>query len=299
MGTFTRDTMTSLYLPGLKALLTLQFAKLPWIYKEFCKEIKMDKRTETVVSLYGIDTIPQALEGAIHIYGDIHPGYTIAYTSLIYKYGLRATKEAVEDDLYGAVSNFPEYLSRASRNTIEIIGHTLINNAFATNLYDGVPLCSVSHPSIGGVLQANRPAADADLGVTSLKNAILNLKATKSWEGIPVVWNGGKLIYPIGSDATVFELIRTEKVPYKADNEKNYLFNSLELVPTPYMTDSNAWIIVPKGDRSEGLKFAWRVGVTPTTDLDPDNDDHRFKLRFRCVVFVDEFRHTYGSSGST
>ncbi len=298
MGVFTRGSIPALFTPGLRKAIALQFASAPWFYTKFIKELPSTKKTETDMHVYGIQSVPQTPEGAEYDYGQLSslPNYSI--THLTYKYGLRITKEAQEDELYGIAKKLPEFLARAMRYTIEVAFHDPINSGFSNVGYDGKATFALDHPSLVGN-QANRPTPDVDLGVASLKAGRIAMRNLETYEGHPIVWDKGLLAYHPDNDPVVFELLQSEKVPYRADQTMNWLYGSFQPFSDPFITDVDSWVIAPETPQEDGMIGFWRVKPNAWSDVDVNNDDLLSKIRARNSSGCNEFRKYYGSSGGT
>ncbi len=294
---FVRDTASSLFAPGLRKVLVDEFASYDWIYKKLFFVSSTNRRYEDDYSMFGITSIPAITEGANIDFQDTSPGYSQRYTPLIYASGLKWTIEAEEDELYGFFRKFPSFMSKAIRYTIETVAEDIFTDAFTTTGGDGVALFSTSHPMYDGT-QANTPAADIDLGLTALENAMITISKTKTWEGHPIDDKQKKIlkIHP-NEKPMAMKLLGTTNQPFSANNTINYVKDEFELLVTPYQTDTDAWFLLPK-PYDGGLMFFWRVKPNVFNDKDPDNLANRVMCRMRFVPGYTQWYGTYGTQGA-
>lgn len=299
MGTFVRDTATSLFLPGIKRVLNGMIDSYNWFYKKFCHVVPSSQRQEKYFYMYnGVPLIPQKAEGDTYQYGDIVPGSEWTITNLTYGYGLRYSLEAQEDELYGQLKKFPKHLSDAEIHTLEVIGHAPLNNGFTTNGYDGVPLFSLVHPANDGAVRANRPATDADISYVVLSDAKKALMVQQNYVGHYSNWKGGMAVYNPANDDLWQKLLNTKGEPWSSDNTINYVEGMVKPCPDPYFTDTNGWAILP-APYEDGILLQMRVNPKLSESRDADNEDFLVRMRFRCASGVLSYGNTYGSSGVT
>ena len=95
-------------------------------------------------------------------------GQEVTYIHKSYAKMISVERELVDDDLYNIIDKLPKGMGRGCRTTVEKTAISVINNGFATNGYDAVPLFSNSHPLLRGGTADNLLTA-ADLSDATLK----------------------------------------------------------------------------------------------------------------------------------
>jgi hypothetical protein len=75
------------------------------------------------------------------------PGLSIRFTVNDFKLRIGFSERAVRDMLVNLAQDRGRDLGFSARQTKEVLFADLLNNGFSTNLYDGVPLFSTSHPN--------------------------------------------------------------------------------------------------------------------------------------------------------
>lgn len=293
---FTRAFVSELFGTELRKAYVGESKISQTLYDKLFMMAPSSKQSEKDLVMYGFDTIPQAAEGAPYQYGDPTRYFSQTITHSTYKYGMQISLEAREDEQYGAIKKFPQMLVKAARHTLEIVAHNVINGGFSNTGYDGVALFATTHPKLGGT-QSNLASPGTDLGRVPLKDAILAMQQLVYFEGFPYVWEKGKLLYHPSFDDVVFELLESNNKPYVSDNEKNYLYGSLNPFKDTYLTDTDSWMIVPNVPQDPGLIGFWRVKPYSKVDEDSVNDNYIIKYRFRVSFGYNEYLGMYGNPG--
>ena len=294
---FLRSSDTNLFTVGTRLYLMDEFASYPWRYKKFLYVASSKKKDETDRSMFGIHEVPTMVEGGGFDYLDPNSGYSKTYTHTTYGVGLKWSKEADEDELYGFFAKFPSYINKAARFTIETQGANVLNNGFTDTGPDASSLFATDHPSIGAD-QANRPSTDIDLGFTSLQAGLVNISNQDTWEGHPIDDTEQKTlwIHPDNRPQAV-KLLGSSKQAFTGDNTMNYLEDSVSLGINPYISTAASWFLIGK-PRNGGLMWFWRVQPYVWTDFDPDTLAKRIRIRMRFSQGYTEWHGNYGTSGT-
>lgn len=297
---FNRGFAPRLFQVGLRDMFTAELRDKEKYFSKFCFEASSSKEDEKQYSMHGIYSIPQKSEGANYTFQDPSPGNYKLYTHLTYAGGLRFTKEAKEDELYGFLSSYPGMLSDAMHETMELIGHEPLNNGIAQseNGPDGVPLGSIAHPMANGNVQSNY--VQQDLGYGSLTDALVAFKTLRTWEGYPMAISDNKLMLIAHDSNDYMGSILTEQgnlEPFSGHNTKNYLSKyNIEWVADPYIADTDAWVISRKPNKRFML-FLWRVRPQYFFREDPINDDGLHLCRMRCSAGYFDWQQFFISAG--
>ena len=294
---FTRDTASRLFIVGLRKVLVDMFKMNDWLYKKLFYVTSMDRRFIEDYTMYGINSVPQITEGQAIPFQDTNDGYAMKYTPLAYGTGLQWTIEADEDELYGFLRKFPTFLNNAMKYTIETVAHNIFNNGFTNAGLDAVATFATTHPCIDST-QSNTPAAQVDLGLTSLENALVALSKQRTWENLPIDDKEKKilLIHPDNLPMAT-KLTTGERVPFSANNTTNYLQDKVDIVSSPYVSAAKSWFLLPR-PYDGGFMFFWRKNPYVFSDKDPDTLANRIRIRTRFIPGNTEWRGSYASSGS-
>ena len=308
--TVSRAQFLSLLEPKLRAIkndINLQ-RRRPTIYTQFFAEAAQSKKaSETYYERAGIGDFQVKAEGGNVTYTDPIDGSELKFTHVRRSNGYKITQEMLDHDQYAEIVKLEQDLQIAGMEDLEIAGHLLLNNAFATTDssaygfkatgFDGLALYSTAHTRLdGGATQANRPTTDINLGWTALANARQQFQLWVDHRGRKIISSPRKLIVHPNDELTAMELMRSSGKPGTANNDVNVLANEFSIIVTPYLTDTNAWFLF--GDMIETV---WFWDVQPRTAMEDDFDTEVVK-RKRVQGF--SLGHTrwhgiYGTSGTT
>jgi hypothetical protein len=301
----TSATFTELYAPGLRKVIFENYTYLPTEYEKFLNIASSTRQYEEDYRMGGFGAVPLKPEGTNIIYDDPVPDTKVQYYWNPYGKGFRATHEAMADELYGPMQRMSQSLGKAFRNQTEIIGASILNNAFtdpaagANNSgYEGLALCHTAHPLLRGGTYRNKPTTDVDISVTALQDATIDFERFVDESGVPIVLIPRKLIFAPEYIPIVKEILGSSQKPFTSDNETNILQGQFDPVVSHYMTDTNAWFLfADKGDTDVWL--FWREKFTTDAADDFDSGDGKIKGYMRLNTGYGEPRGTWGSSGSS
>ena len=294
--TFIRASASPIFLPGLTKVLMNLFATYPWRYKGLFHMNSSTQKQEDFYRFNGLESIPEKDETALYETGHVSPGEEVTFTHLTYAYGLRYSLEAQEDELYGVIKQFPQWLFNATRHTIETVAHLVLNNGFTNTGYDSTSLFADDHGDAIDGTPSNIPATHADLGYTALQNALVAISLMETPEGHPMGNDGNlRLVYNPTIDPMVQKLLNTHgKEPFTANNTMNYVEGSVTPWASKYITDTTHWSLIPSAFYG-GLMFYWRKMPYTWEGVDTGNGDLIDYIRLRCSAGYAEWRRTYAS----
>lgn len=287
-----------LYEPKLREVFFETYDEIPEQYSGLFKVNTSKKQKETDYHVAGLG-MWNVFSGAVE-YEDYEAGDTVTYTHEMYSKGVQIPITMAEDDLYGVVgpagsgTKQTKALARGARARVETVAANTLINSFSTNGYDGVPLCSNSHP-LAGV-----PGSTADnlittaLGDTGLKEARLRMRAQVDEKGIKIQATGDTLVVPVDLEMTALELKQSELKPGTANNDKNVIGGYIKkLLVMDYLTDTTDWWWIDSGLHE--LNFFWRVRPEFEKDTDIDHFVIKFVGRMRFSVGYSNWRGVVGA----
>lgn len=232
----------------------------------------------------------------------IHSGYGLGY---------EVTREAVEDDVYKAItSQGSTNLARSIRAAEETTAANVFNNAFSTTqAYDGVALLSTSHTDAeGGSSFANKPSSDVDLSVSALKSSMERFFDLKNDRNLRIEMMPDRLLVSNSNWWAAREILGTQFVTGAAsggettsvisERAKN-VTTEMGLMPIrwAYLTDSDAWFtLAPKAQTK--LFFFWRRKPDMVDGFDGRTQISWFAGTARWSVGATDWRGIDGSSGA-
>ena len=160
-------------------------------------------------------------------------------------------REAVEDDLYSQIQiRIEDLAANAAKHKNRLVFETL--QAGVTELCaDGLPFFSASHKYSGKCTykgtQSNKN--NLVLNETNLKASVSAMSRFKGSNGEFLCIRPNVLVVPLNLEWTAKEMIYSHSVG--ESNSANPLYNSMEIIVSPHITDEDSWYLL---DCSGGLK---------------------------------------------
>lgn len=296
--TMIRNNFGDLLEPILNEVFFEKYMSYPKEYESCFNVLTSKKKTETDSQVTGFGMFSSKAEGAAIAYDDAYQGYDQTYTHTTYGKGYRITREMMEDEQYPVMKNMSKALARAAAVTIDTLAASVFNNAFTVaNGGDGVELCSLVHPLVGGGTEQNELTTPADLTVTSLQEAISYMEDTRDDRNLLLNIKAKKLLVPKELKFVARELLQSPDKPYTGNNEINALREEgLQYLVNHYLVDDDAWFLLADKDET-GLKFFWRRNIDHGKANDFDTEDAKFKATFRISYGFSDWRGVFGSPG--
>ena len=290
-------------LPGLNALFGMEYKNYGEEHKQIFETETSERSFEEETKLSGFSAAPVKNEGAAIAYDNAQEAWTARYNHETIALGFSITEEAIEDNLYDALSGrYTKSLARAMAYTKQTKAAAVLNNGFTAgfNGGDGVPLFSTQHPLVSGGVNSNRPAVNADLNETSLEAAVIQIAAWTDERGLLIAAKPVKLVVPPSLMFVSTRLLETELRTGTADNDINALKSNGSIpggyTVNHYLTDTNAWFLTT--DVPNGLKHFVRTPMGTSMDGDFDTGNVRYKARERYSFGFSDPLGIFGSPGA-
>ena len=120
-------------LPGLNALFGLEYEKYENEHAEIYETENSERSFEEEVKLSGFGAAPVKPEGSAIAFDSAQESFTARYNHETIGMGFSVTEEAMEDNLYDALSaRYTKALARAMAYTKQVKAANLLNNGFTT-----------------------------------------------------------------------------------------------------------------------------------------------------------------------
>ena len=288
--------------PGLNTLFGLEYKQYPEQWRRCFQVNSSVKAFEEDVLLEGFAAAPIKAEGAAITYETASEVWTARYNHDVIALAFSITEEAVDDGLYGSISNrYAKALARSMQHPKEITGANIFNRAFNSSYTggDGKELCATDHPSRNGDW-SNELATAADLNETSLEQMLINISDMVDDRGIPIAASGKGLIIPTALVFIAERLLKSIQRVDSAENDINAI-RSIGLLPDGYdvvqrLTDTDAWFV--KTDVPDGLKMFQRKALKKGTEGDFETGNMRYKTTERYSFGWTNPRGLFGSPGA-
>lgn len=297
-----RGQFDDLIAPGARKVYVDEYNELPAIYPSWINIDTSGRAFEDDLVMTGLPIAVSKPEGEPIAFDRPKFRGRVRYVHSGFGLGYEITREAVEDDLYGALnSQGATNLARSMREAEEVSAHSVLNNAFSTVMaYDGVPLISTAHPGVGGLTFANRPAVDEDLSVAALKSQSERFMLMQNDRGLRIVMAASILLVPVQNWWNAVEILGAEfnpSGPMGAETPNSTQKMGLTPMRSPYLTDPDAWYtLAAKGTHK--LNFLWRRQPDPANGYDARAQISWFGITARWSAGATDWRGIDGSPGA-
>ena len=296
-------------LPGLNGLFGLSYKTYENQHTEIFETESSDRSFEEETKLAGFGQAPVKTEGAGIAYDTAQETFTARYVHETIAMGFSITEEAIEDNLYDSLSaRYTKALARAMAYTKQVKAASILNNAFSGSfLYgDGVALCSTSHPTVGGAVNANRPASDVDLNETALEDAYIGIAAWVDERGLLMAAKPKKLVIHPSNTFVATRVLETQ-LSTTAGGSNAFAKNDINAIKSNgaipggytvnhWLTDPDAWFLLT--DVPNGMKHFVRVPLKTDMEGDFETGNVRYKARERYSFGVSDPLGVYGTAGA-
>lgn len=274
----------------------------PVFTKLFAKQTT-GKKFERIVSIAAFGDVPEKPEGEEYATDVMMQAWTKDVTPLEFGLMFEVSETAEEDDNEDILAKKSKMLVFSMRQVQDKRAALVFDNGFSTQLTaDGVALFSTAHTLKRGGTAKNRPSTDADLSVTSLAQAFIDLDTDTKLESGQIVMpaKGFYLHIAPANRFNAMRILKSSLIPGEANNDINPL-KDLDITPVinPFLADTDSWSLVPKDKDANGLMFLERKEIyQPPPMTDARTGNRLYKLRHRGVWDSVDWRNLYSSTGA-
>ena len=189
-------------------------------------------------------------------YDDISEGYKKTFTHKAWTKGIRITRKAKQNDLYGIFDDLPAQRGIAAARSREKHGASIFNGAFSgTSGPDGVSLCNASHPStVSGISNQSNIGTDT-LSKTTVSSTRLIMKKFYGLNGERIGVKSDMLIVNMDKEEDAWEIISSKGEPETDNNNRNFHYGKYKLAVWDEIVSTYDWFMVDS--RLMKLNLLW------------------------------------------
>lgn len=292
--------------PGIQEWFGNDYTEWSPIWQKLVKEVQSDKQFEKYqgITEFGLAAVKN--QGQAIDYQDPYQGFQKEIINVNYAVGTTITYEMMKFDQYNLFQSLPQQLAKSVRRTEETVVHNIINNAFSTaanpaTTADSKSLLNSSHVLVAstGTTLSNVPGTASDFSQSALEQAYIDVGRFVDDQNLPIVVMPKMLLVPVEEQHLARKVLETEYEVGSGNNTINPVSTArmpLELVITPYISDTDAWFL--RTDREDGILFQEVDAVRLKRDNEFDTENLKFAaLRFFGVAPVN-YLGWYGSAGA-
>jgi|2_EtaG_2_1085320.scaffolds.fasta_scaffold03719_2 phage major head subunit gpT-like protein len=287
-------SVTDLY-PYLKEKYDDQMRNYEFNFEKVFTTKTSNRSTENYLENSMTGLVPQTSKSQAFPEDDIYIGNEVSLTAQTYKLQVPIAKEDLEDENYGIYDTLPSSLAKSVQQTAETDGFNVLNNAFDSGVQtggDGKELCATDHVLVSGGSWSNEMTTPAQLSMTSFETAMIDLMNMPNSRGLNFRVQPKRLLVSPTFHKKAMEITGSIKDPESAQNAINPYNGSVEVVATPYLTNTNYWFLTTdvEGLLCQKRKFpAEFENATRET-----NGDALFRVRYRLKFGWSDPRSIYG-----
>lgn len=176
--------------------------------------------------------------------GLLEHSYTIRNKT--WESSIAVERSAIEDDKYGQIKLRIQSLAREVKRHMDELVFNLLANGFTTTCYDGQYFFDTDHSS--GLLGTQSNKGTLPLDATALQSAITAMMKFKDDRGKLLGVVPDVLVVPPDLQWTAMELLESTYWPEEGTSttrlSSNVLKGKLDLIVSPYLTDTNNWFVL-------------------------------------------------------
>jgi len=178
-------------------------------------------------------------------YDDIAEGYKATFTHKAWTKGIRITRKAKQNDLYGIFDDLPAQRGIAAARTREKHGASPFNGAFAgTSGPDSLSLCNSAHTSpVDGVANQSNTGTDT-LSKTTVSSARLAMKKFYGLNGERIGVKGDMILANMDKEQDAWEIISSKGEPETDNNNANFHYGKYKLAVWDDLTSQYDWFMI-------------------------------------------------------
>jgi hypothetical protein len=279
---------------GINAIAGLTYTDYPIQADKIFTTYNSEKAYEVDVSESPTGLASLKPEGSSTGYDSSKQDFATTYENAVYSLGAIITMEAQMNNLMtDLIDKTGTMLKRSAVHTHEQLAADVINNAYTTNIGDGVPLASASHVLGKGGTFSNRFAVFTPLSQAALEDAQTALEDYRDGAGLLIQAEAVSLHIPRQLRWTAERILKSPYEPNTANTATyNTMQNAMPFHVNTRFTSASEWFL--KTNIDNGFKIFNRMDYTFSQDNDFGTENFRTKVMFyrsygatdpRCAYF--------------
>lgn len=288
--------------PGIRKLWGDRYNAMPAKWSQFFATVNSDKAFEKYQQITALPPAGIKNQGSPLPFLDPAQGYQKELVNVTYGLGSAVTREMFEDEQYNVINRIPVYLADSLRYTEEVVHHDVLNAGNTTQLSaDGATLINTGHTLLDGTTLSNagQSGVTYQLSQTSLEQAMIFIGRWTDDNGLFKAFEAKKLVVPTDLRFTAQKILETEFEVNTANNTINPVRGMLELVYTPFLTDTDSWFVITDVTlgAQQGLISQQRREASIERDNDFMTQNLLFSVTKRFTAGAADWRGVWGSYG--
>lgn len=318
MANSTRNDFTQGIRKDMYAYFFDTYDQKPTVYDQILKVEPSESAWEQGTSVIGPGQLAKKAESAPITYRKIQEGWTTYGDNVTYSDGFTISMEAVEDNkkIDNIVRQAAQKWGESVKHTRESFYATAFNNGGLTAgddffknpiagqnagglIYDGKPLFNLTgntRASKGGGTYYNGLALSLSQANLITAYQLMTTTNNRDERDEVISLRPDTLLVPPALEMAARVILNSTNLPGSANNDVNVASGLLNLVVWDYLTDTDAWFVVKKG---EGLVAQNRKEPVIDFYYDEDTKDYKANIVTRLGFRADNWRFVVGSNFAT
>ncbi len=287
---------------GLKTVFFEAYDAAVGDWEKICTVVPSEQDTETYAWLGSVPNMREFKDERLPA-GLLEHEYSIRNKT--WEASIAVERAAIEDDLYGQIKLRVQGLAREAKRHVDEIVFSMLAQGFTATCHDGQCFFDTDHSEGESGTQSNK-GTDA-LSTTSLQAAVTAMMKFKDDRGKLLGIVPDLLVVPPDLQWTALELLNSvyypELVTAAEGSQKlsaNPLKGKLDLVVSPYLTDTNNWYLLATRWVVRPVIFQSRVpleftALEGTSESGFMRDEYMYGVRARYNVGFGLWQTAYGN----
>lgn len=239
----TRSDMPNLLEDGLKTVFFEALDATIGDYERIATIVPSESDEENYPWLGAVPAVREFVDERMPL-GLLENNYTIRNKT--WESSVAIERAAVEDDKYGQIRLRIQSLAREAKRHMDELVFTLLRNGFSAACYDGQYFFDTDHSTGESGSQSNKGTTALD--AAALQAAITAMMKYKDDRGKFLGVVPDLLVVPSDLQWTAMELLESTYWPEEgtttAKAASNVLKGKLDLLVSPYLTDTSDWFVL-------------------------------------------------------
>jgi len=290
-------------LPVLELLFDNEFSRHPSLRQVLFNVRSTDRDIWQSSEMHDLPFWNKMTEGEDYDFVSQKQGANKTFVMQKFGLGVSFSEELISDGKFDLVAMAIRKLASSGAETQEVDAMNVFNNGFTSETtWDGRPIFDTAHTLPSGSTFRNELSVAADLSPSSLETALIDFEKQFIGDGGEIKNIRPKvLLVPSELKRTAMEITQSALKADTADNNMNpFLQDSLRVVSSPHLTDSDGWYLLASPEDT-GLQVIQRQAMR-TKAAGPDagfsNDSIYYKASYREEIGATHAYGVYGSPGA-
>lgn len=301
-GVMNRQKYSDLFfdrLPFIDEIMFENFDAPGLTYPEVFTVRDSRRAFEDITGITGFGLFSEKGEGEKVDYDALQQAYDKRFIHLSYGKGFQISKEAMDDDIDGAITDASPALARAARSSIETQIWSVFNNGFGSEeTPDGESLFGSDHILVDGPNFSN--LISGDLSQENIEAAINIFGSMPDERNLLIDAAPELLVIPFELQWYAAELLESVQRSDTANNAINAIASNrigLKTVVTKYLTSATNWHVGVRPGAHRILVY-WREQPVVDHTLDFETGNMKTKMTYRLSFGAADWRGWVGGNGS-